>query len=84
MALTVNQRKDTARRITRKHYGDEGRTANLSCADWEAAVIACDDWIEEHQSDFIASLPEPFKSASTAAEKRLLFGRIVMARVGLE
>jgi hypothetical protein len=83
MALTTEQRKELARTITRKHYGEESRTANMTCADWEAAAAACDEWIEAHQNDFVASLPEPFRSTSSALEKKVLFVRCVMARVGL-
>jgi hypothetical protein len=38
MALTEDQQRDTARNITRDHYG-AGNTANLTAADWEAAVL---------------------------------------------
>jgi len=84
MALTTEQRKELARTITRKHYGEEGRTANMTCADWEAAAAVVDDWIEAHQADFIAALPEPFKSRSTAFEKKRLFVQAVVSRLGLE
>ena len=83
MALTTEEQRETARAITRSHYGEAGNTANLTVDDWEAAVAACDAFIEAHQADFIAGLPEPFKSTADASEMRLLFVRTVMARVGL-
>lgn len=83
MPLTIEQREQTAREITRQHYGEQGNTANLTVTDWQGALDCCDDWIEAHQYDFVNALPEPFKSTSTPEEKRLLFVRTVMARVGL-
>jgi hypothetical protein len=83
MALTAEQREQTAREITRQHYGEQGNTANLTVTDWQEALAFCDDWIEEHQFDFLAALPEPFRSTATPEEMRLLFVHTVMARVGL-
>lgn len=49
-------------------------------ADLRAAVNAADDWCDANQASFVAALPEPFKSASTALQKRMLLLFVIAAR----
>lgn len=51
--------------------------------DLRAALDATDTWIENNQGAFNAALPEPYKTAATAAQKTLLFCYVAMRRAGL-
>lgn len=52
----------------------------FSVADLVAAVQAIDAWCTSAQAAFMAALPEPFKTTSTAAQKAALLAYVVMRR----
>lgn len=81
MPMTDDQRKEAARDLARAIYG--AKTADMDADDLRAAVDAVDDWIDQQLPGFLAMLPEPFATRTTAAEKRTLFTLISMRRVGL-
>lgn len=45
-----------------------------------AALSYADDWCDLKQAEFVSGIPEPFKSASNAAQKRLLLIYVIAAR----
>jgi len=54
-----------------------------SKADLLAAVNATDAWIDSNQTSFNNTLPNPFKTNATLAQKTLLFCCVATARVSL-
>jgi hypothetical protein len=46
----------------------------------KAAVDAVDQWVSDNQASYNAALPEPFKSAASAAQKALLMQYVVERR----
>lgn len=55
---------------------------SVTKTDIRAAVDATDTWIENNQGAFVAALPQPFRSATTALQKTLLFCFVAMRRAG--
>jgi hypothetical protein len=55
---------------------------SVSKPDWDAAIIAADDWIDANEASFVASLPLTYRNNSTANEKRALFMMLVAKRMG--
>lgn len=51
--------------------------------DLRAAVNATDVWIDTNQASFVAALPEPFKTQSSAVQKTFLFVYVLMRRAGI-
>lgn len=53
----------------------------------DAAIAACDDWIDENQASFNSSLPNSapaqFRSNATLQQKTLLFCIVAMRRAGI-
>ena len=47
-----------------------------------AAVNAADDWIDSNSTAFSSSLPDPYKTESTADEKEILLAYVAMRRAG--
>jgi hypothetical protein len=57
-------------------------TCTFTKADLAAAVAATDTWVENNTAAFVAALPLPFRTASTATQKTLLFCYVLMRRAG--
>lgn len=49
----------------------------------DAAIAACDDWIEANQAAFNTALPVAFRTSATLVEKTLLFCVVAMRRAGV-
>ena len=49
-------------------------------AELKAAVDAADQWVSDNQAAYVTALPEPVKSATTAAQKALLMQFVVQKR----
>lgn len=79
MALSAAQIVQTRRDLL-------DRMAGASCKwtkpDIDAAAAAIDTWCTANQASFVAALPEPFKSSSTAGEKATLLAVIAIRRYG--
>lgn len=58
-----------------------GQTFNKN--DLDAALTAVDTWCTTNQASFIAALPEPFKSGSTAQQKALALAYVALKRTGV-
>lgn len=83
MALDATEQKDVAREWVRREYREAGKTAGLTAADIMAAASSLHTTIVNNQAALIASLPEPFASGSTVAQKRILFAAVAMKIAGL-
>ena len=64
------------------------RVTDFPCSGFEkgdlaTAIDATDNWIEANQASYVAALPEPFKTASGAALKTLLFCAVAAMRVSV-
>lgn len=80
MALTGQQARETAVQMVREDPGQTlGRTA-LTKADLVAALNAVDSWCTTNQASYLAALPEPFKSNSTAAQKAAALSYVALRR----
>lgn len=55
----------------------------LEKPDLVAAINAIDDWTDAATASFVAALPQPFKSASTADQKTVIFVYVLLRRAGL-
>lgn len=82
-ALTRADRKKVASPWVRTVIRDLGESKGLTVTDLEAAVTAIDNWIAANQASLVASLPEPFKSNTSASAKIRLFIYTAMKRGGL-
>lgn len=78
MAMTEQERFDCWADLMRR----ASIPGSVKKTDLRAAVNAADDWCDANQASFVAALPEPFKTASTAAQKRLLLIYVIAARDG--
>lgn len=93
MALADGDRVTAARRLADRMFVEGDVTANLNLDDIKAAINAIDDTFDALastltgaqtvQQNFIAALPEPFKTTSTAGQKGLVVAFVVMKRAGL-
>ena len=82
-ALTRQERKNIASPWVRKVYQEAQKAADLTFSDLEPAIQATEDWIQANQGNFLAVLPQQFKSKTNGVEKTLLFVYVVMKRAGL-
>ena len=80
MAMTEQERFDCWAEIMR--HASKPFPGTILKADLRAAVNAADDWCDANQASFVAALPEPFKSASSALHKRMLLIFVIAARDG--
>ena len=81
--LTRAERKRVASPWVRAVIRDLGESKDLTVTDLEEAVQATEDWIAANQASYVAALPEPFKSNTTASAKVRLFVYTAMKRAGL-
>ena len=72
MTLTADQREAVFLSIEGVYSRDRVPTA-LSRQDLRAAVGAIDDWIDANLASFVAAIPEPVRSATTAKQKVAMF-----------
>jgi hypothetical protein len=81
MALTAAQR--LALRAT---YGatlsDRREAFNISKANLDATITAIDNWIEANATAYNNAIPQPARSALTAAQKAELLYLIALRRYG--
>lgn len=80
MALTAQETRDVWRALLQR---DGALASTLAKPDLQAAVTAVDAWCTTNQASFVAAIPEPFKSASNAAQKALLLSYVAMKRGGV-
>lgn len=52
-------------------------------ADAQAAVDACDTWIDSNQSSFNTALPAAFRINASLTQKTMLFCYVAMRRAGI-
>lgn len=83
MALTAAQLKSAKRWLGKKMFQEAGLTANQDADDLAAAVTATDVWVDANVAAWLATVPEPFKSATDGDQKALLFAAVALARRGL-
>jgi hypothetical protein len=50
--------------------------------DFRAALAAVDQWIDDNRVFFVAALPEPYKTLSTAQDKVMLLTYVLLRKVG--
>ena len=83
MPINAAQRNETKRAFIQEVFVGAGQTATMNTDDIEAAVIAVVTFIESNTVAINNALPEPFKSRTTAAQKRHLVGLVAakLARI---
>jgi len=79
MALLTTEQRTHVRALWQR---DQSVPAALTKPDFQGAVAACDQWIEDNSAAFVAALPQPFRSGTGAAEKMLLMAYVLMRRIG--
>lgn len=83
MALNATEQKDVARAWVAEEFRKAGKTGNFNLNDLGGAASALHDALVFDQATLIASLPEPFKSTSTGAQKKMLLAQVAMKMAGL-
>lgn len=81
MALTTEQRVRLRQQLA-EEISAARLPFNLTRAQFDAAIAAVDDWIESNAAGFNAAIPQPVRSALTAAQKPELLYRVARARFG--
>lgn len=79
-ALTAAEVRITWRAMLDK---DGGFSTAFSKADLQAAVSAMDTWLTNNQAAGVATLPDPFKTNSTPAQKNLMLAYVALKRAGV-
>lgn len=81
MPLTTQQRNRIKRQYIRIVF--QNATADLTTTDIEAAADAMEDFIVSNSAAINTALPEPFKSAASTPQKRLLVALVACEIAGL-
>ena len=58
---------------SQNHWSQLSEVTGFSASDLKAAIDATDIWIDGNEVSFNSSLPNPFKTNATQAQKTLLF-----------
>ena len=61
---------------------DQAIPAALTKPDFQAAVVAVDDWVDAATTSYVNALPQPFKGATSADQKILLLMYVLLRRMG--
>jgi hypothetical protein len=80
MALTEAERAATSTSLQRTWSG-LGLPCGITKADLRAAVDAIDTWCDDNQASFNTAIPQPARTALTAAQKGWLLGYVVRKRI---
>ena len=78
--LTDNDRVRVWRALMRYWSARFDQFPGCLKGDIRSAVNVADQWIEDNQAAFNATLPLPFRTAATAAEKTVLFCAVAAMR----
>ncbi len=73
MPLSTDDIRTTAAEFTQDVFQQRGDPAIIGTQAIRAAITYTVTWIEANIADYLAGLPEPFKTSSTALQKQLLF-----------
>lgn len=79
MALSAADRQLVTNQLMRDNTGPVG---TMTKAELRTAVNATDDWIDANQAAWISTLPAAVQSATTAAQKTMLFSYVLARRAG--
>lgn len=83
MAILTDEEKNIiVRKFIRKAYEELRGIATVDVDDLKVAAQETENWISANQASFVASLNEPFRSNSTAAQKTLLFTAVLLKTSG--
>lgn len=80
MANLVDDDRVAVWREFMSRMGPEDRTADLTKADFRAAVNALDVWVANNAGTINAAIPQPARSALTALEKIGIFAAVATKR----
>lgn len=83
MPLTETDRNAIGKRWIVEALQKAKKTAAIDVPNINAAADAANAWVDLNQANFVASIPEPFASNTTAQEKTLLFAFVILRRAGL-
>ena len=81
--LTTDEMNAVKLFLSEQMYVKPRNPAVLDSTAFEAAAAAISTWVDANQVSYVAALPEPFKSNSTANEKSLVLIGVVVAKQGL-
>jgi len=71
--LPTADRTKVFRGIMRYWSQERSTISGINKSDLQSAIDATDNWIDQNQADYVASLPATFRNNSTPAQKILLF-----------
>lgn len=81
-ALTVAERRQAARRLAHRMYGEQGQTATLDLTQLAAAVGGIDDFFEANMAAINTAIPQPARGVMTAPQKAELLAYVALKKTG--
>jgi len=78
MALSAADRQKVTDQLMRDN---EAPLGPMTKAELRTAVNATDQWIDDNQASWIATLPANVASATTAVQKTWIFAYVLMMRI---
>lgn len=79
MALSAGERQIVANTVMRDNENPYGA---FTKAELRTAINATDQWIDDNQASWVATLPAAVASGTTAAQKAQIFAYVLMRRFG--
>ena len=75
---------DSSNRLTTAaHFMRLITTPTMTKLDVRAAINAADDWADANAASYNTSLPLPFRTTATLAEKTAVLAYVILRRAGL-
>lgn len=84
MTVLTDAERNQVRRAFAKYISDRNVEYGVDIGNTRNAVDSTDNWIDTEEPNFVANLPEPFKSSTDAELKTVLFMLVLARRRGLD
>lgn len=81
-ALTLAERRQAARRLAHRMYGERGDTATLDLEQIVAAVAGIDDFLEANMTAINQAISQPARGILTAPQKAELLAYVALKKTG--
>ena len=80
--LTLSERRQAARRLAHRMYGELGQSATLDLEQIVAAVAGIDDFLEANMIAINTAIPQPARGIMTAPQKAELLAYVALKKTG--
>jgi len=78
LTLTADEIAKVKKRQVREHT--KTKPADMTTPEFNAAIVAAEQWTTDNEPSFNNALPEPFKSKATTTEKALLLAYVLSVK----